>query len=300
MSKIAYTLSLGKGDITKKALYLIKSIKLIERNPKIFAFLPKEEVSLVRKNELKEVRDLVRAGDIFLKIDNYPMSKYPMSSKLGALSFGKESSNKKFVVFLDSDILLLDSIDKLTRYNREVYLKPVDVGNQFWARKDSLNDWKKLYSYFGLKMPKFRIRSTFDNRKIMPYWNGGFIFTKRTSGFIEDFFNILDKIYKKIRTSNNFWFADEVALGIASSRYKIFSLNEEYNYPLHLRYIVSPNVKVLHYHKFVNLSKLRGSKYEQLIDDLGLGRYLTIENQFISEVKTFIRRTKIRMSGIRY
>ncbi len=299
MSKLAYSIALGRGDITLKGIYLIKSILSVERKPEIYCFLPSEEVKEVGRKLLEDVKSMELNQRIYLKISKYPIKGYPMSSKIGAMKFASQNTSKDYILFLDSDTIVLKGISSLLSLKYDLFLKPADIGNQFWGRKESYNEWRKLYSMFNINFPEYYVTSTVDHLYMLPYWNGGFILFNNKTNFIDNFEKILSSIYNKIRTGKRFWFADMVALAIASGEYKIKILDETYDFPLHLRFMVPKNLKIIHYHRFYHLSKI-SHKYRGFIVKLGLGRYLTKKNWLISMFETVKTRVTLKLNGIKY
>jgi hypothetical protein len=159
----------------------------------------------------------------------------------------QEKTNHDEYVFLDTDTLVTERID-LDLQERETAVKPVDIGDQFWGRRESLEHWKLVCDN-----PRFGdYFSTADEKPVPSYFNSGVVVTRDPK--------LGSKWLGKVEEmSNRNWeserFKDQVSLGAVLSEQKVNTLSEVYNFPLNSRWTAPSNTKIIHYHEVENLWK---------------------------------------------
>lgn len=267
MSNLAFVFAAGEGKYDKQGIYLARSIMRTNPDSPIFAYIPDGE-NPEHEDELAELATILRGQPT--------IPEYGISTKVDALIAAEEAANERYLLLLDTDTLVLDSIT-VHNSGKDLYLKPVDIGLQYWGRKSkSEQKWRDIASKADLPAPGWHYRSTFDRNDIPPYWNAGFILTENVD-FATRWMRLIQDIYPDIPYE---WHADQVALGLLSQEYEVEELDNRYNYPLHLRLRLRDDTKVVHYHNFHNLKKCSGK--ETFLREIGA--WDTVENSDYSVV----------------
>lgn len=255
MEDLAFVFAAGEGKYDEQGLYLARSIARTNPDSRIFAYVPDGE-SPEHEDELAELGTILRGQPT--------IPEYGISTKVDALMAAEQTADEKYLLLLDTDTLVLDRIT-VHRSGKDLYLKPVDVGLQYWGRESqSKQRWKELAAEADLPTPEWDYRSTFDGNEIPPYWNAGFVLTAN-GDFGARWMRLIQDIYPDIPYE---WHADQVALGLLSQEYDVEELDNRYNYPLHLRLKLRGDAKVVHYHNFHNLNKCRG--YNTFLREIGV------------------------------
>lgn len=260
MNKLSYVIPTGKNEIAYQAVYAVRSIKRADPQAPVYTFLPDQEVDLIPDDIIHELKDTtnVLTGSI-------PVPEYPMSVNHAALIEAEKRAETKYIAILDTDILVTKPLE-LPNEDAELYLKPVDIGNQYWGRSESTREWSELYSRFGVEKPQYGVTATFDQHNVPhPYWNGGVVITDRSIGLGERWKEIASEIYDEINVSH---FTDQVSLAIASAEHTICKLTKHHNYPLQARFLCPNDVQVIHYHRFRHL--LKAFNHRDFFDEIGI------------------------------
>ena len=258
---LAFVFAAGAGEVGRQSRHLLRSIREYHPEAPAYAFVPEDERDTMDETVLKELRDGAE-----LLVGEIPIPEYPISTKIAATAAAEEATDADYLLMLDTDMVLLDRIDAHERSDADLFLKPVDVGRQFWGRDRSLDWWRRLYDRFDLPFPTRRVTSTFDRREILPYWNAGFVLA-RTGTVGREWLEMTAAIHDEIPYNRH---ADQVALGILSTRYETDALDERYNYPLQIHLGCPSDVKVLHYHDRHELAKVRNGTIQRKVRRVGL------------------------------
>lgn len=254
MKDLAFIFAAGEGKYDKQGLYLARSIARTNPDSPIFAFIPDGE-NPEHEPELAELGTILRGKST--------IPKYGISTKVDALMAAEEATDVEYLLLLDTDTLVFDKIS-VHQSGKDLYLKPVDVGLQYWGRESqSKRRWNEIAAEADLPTPEWRYRSSFDENTIPPYWNAGFVLTANDD-FGTRWMQLIQDIYPDISYE---WHADQVSLGLLSQEYDVGELDNRYNYPLHLRLRLREDVKIVHYHNFHNLKK--ASSYDTFFREIG-------------------------------
>lgn len=254
MEDLAFVFAAGEGKYDEQGLYLARSIARTNPDSQIFAYVPDGETP-EHEAELAELGTILRGQPT--------IPEYGISTKVDALMAAEEAADEEYLLLLDTDTLVFDRIS-VHQSGKALYLKPVDVGLQYWGREsESKQRWNAIATEADLPMPEWRFQSTFDGNEIPPYWNAGFVLTANDN-FGTRWMRLIEDIYPNIPYE---WHADQVALGLLSQEYDVEELDNRYNYPLHLRLRLREDAKVVHYHNFQNLQKSSG--HETFLREIG-------------------------------
>lgn len=194
-----------------------------------------------------------------------PIDRYPIAIKLAALDRAASVLDTEYLLCLDTDVLVLDDVS-VPEQDEDLYLKPVDIGGQYYASQASHEEWEALANTFGMMFPGITTRSTVDRKPIPPYWNAGMVLT-RNNEFPSRWLSLTKELYKNHDTG---YFTDQVALGLLSTEYDVGEVGEDYNYPLTNRLFVPNSVKILHYNTFYQLARLYDPRIFRRIAQTGI------------------------------
>ncbi|WP_181687168.1 hypothetical protein [Halorhabdus salina] len=282
MTSLAFVFAAGEGTYDEQGLYLARSIARTNPDAEIYAFVPEAE-SPAHEDDLRDLGTVIQGKQT--------IPDYGISTKIDALAAAEEIADENYLLLLDTDTLVLDEVTA-HESGADLYLKPVDVGQQFWGRKSqSEATWRALAGDLALPAPKWSHESTFDHRSIPPYWNAGFVLT-RTGDFGRRWMEAVDTIYPDIPYE---WHTDQVTLGLLSQECDVETLDNRYNYPLHLRLRAPADLVVLHYHAFANLHK--ASRYEKFMRDIDLWELVQeTDYSYISGVWRYAKRKTLPLN----
>lgn len=155
MKKLAYVFVLGPHELEKKGLFLLRSIhKNTEAEKKdIFVFIEDSEREEISENAINEARDKATILD-----GSFPISEYPLSSAHEALYQASQESDVEYLVLLDTDTVVLDDLDIDLNQNKDLLLKPVDLGNRYGEKKSQKKSGKNYAPNTGLSI-KIKLQS---------------------------------------------------------------------------------------------------------------------------------------------
>ena len=242
MDELAFVFAAGEGKYDAQGIYLARSIARTNPDAQMYAYVPDGEEP-AHEPELAELGTILRGPPT--------IPEYGISRKIDALQRAQAAADAPYCLLLDTDTLVFDRIT-IHESGEQLYLKPVDVGRQYWGRESQSGDrWRELAAEAGLPTPEWQHRSTFDDRPIPPYWNAGCVLTG-ADDFADRWLSLTEELYPEIPYQ---WHADQVALGLLSQEYTVGQLDNRYNYPMHLRLRCRPDVAILHYHNLPNLNK---------------------------------------------
>ena len=264
MENLAFVFATGEGKYAEQSVFLARSIDRTNPDAGLYIFVPEAESP-------ECLSELERYGTILEGPQRIP--EYGISTKIDALAAAEAVADEEYLLLLDTDTLVLNEVTVHERPG-DLFLKPVDVGLQYWGRRSqSLGEWTSLARRLDLPVPVWRYESTFDRNPIPPYWNAGFVLTAN-NGFGGRWMEAVERVYPDLSFE---WHADQVTLGLLSQKYDVVPLDNRYNYPLHLRLRVPDDVVVLHYHNRPNLRKAK--RYAPSLDEIGMWE-LVVQDEY--------------------
>lgn len=261
MSSLAYTFTIGPGDLSKQGLYLLRSIRENTKASKdeVFVFIVKEEKSEIDQEVLDEVQKKAT-----LLEGEMPNPNYPLSAAHGALKNASEETEKEYLLLFDTDTAVLDDITVHEEKDADLFLTPVPTSYKYWNSSEKSNEeFRKLFDEYGFEYPEdIDLKSNYDRGKVNPYYNGGFILTK-TNDFPKRWLELSEEVFGNLPRKN--YFSEMIALALLASDYKVEPLGPEYNFFLPFRPYPQEGTKMVHYleletlYRSVYLSKKIGS-----------------------------------------
>lgn len=243
MSSLAYTFTIGPGELSKQGIYLLRSIvKNTEaRKEDIYVYVvnyEKEDIDDEILDEVKEEATLIEGP--------MPNPDYPLSAAHGALKKTSEVTDSEYILLIDTDTVVLDDITVHEENDGELFLTPVPVSHKYWNSKEKSNEeFRKLFDKYDFEYPEDReVRSNYDRAEVNPYYNGGFILTKNND-FPERWLDLSERVFGELPQKN--YFSEMVALALLASEYDVVSLGPEYNFFQTLRPYPQEGTKMVHY-----------------------------------------------------
>lgn len=213
--------------------------------------------------------------------DTYPFYK---TSLLDAV----EIEDFDILIMLDSDIVVADDFSDQIEKDF-IKAKPVDT-DPF-----SLDQWKELFNYFNLELPKERYYTSVRHDTTIPYFNAGVLFIPKK--YMQTLNEKWKKFGKFLFTANDlpanmnkhirYFEQISLALALADSKLPHKPLSLDMNYPFIGHVHPSENPETIkphlihHHHCITEKGKLMHCPYEninQIIDQMN--HYLTKDNEF--------------------
>lgn len=242
MISLAYTFTIGPGELSKQGLYLLRSIVRNTEADKedIYVYIVEGERKDIDDEVLEEIRDKATLIE-----GPMPNPDYPLSAAHGALKKTSEVSDKEYILLLDTDTVILDDITVQYEKEGDLFLTPVLVSHKYWnSKKKSDKEFRKLFDEYGFEYPDKTVYSNYDREEVNPYYNGGFILTKNND-FPERWLDLSDEVFGSLRKDN--YFSEMIALALLASDYDVVSLGPEYNFFQTLRPYPQEGTKMVHY-----------------------------------------------------
>jgi hypothetical protein len=274
----------GPGDLALQARSLARSIRNFTDPDAVLAFTTTDELEDVPESIVAELESTCT-----IETGPSPLGGYPIAIKQAALDRAASVLDTNYLLCLDTDVLVLDNIP-VPKCNNELYLKPIDIGGQYYGSQASHSEWESLADTFGMTFPGVTTRSTVDRKPIPPYWNAGMVLT-RNNEFPAKWLSLTKELYENHDTG---YFTDQVALGLLSTQYEVGEVGEEYNYPLTNRLFVPHSVKILHYNTFYQLARLYDPRVVRRIVKTGIFETLDKDQRTVKLLTRNILKTSRR------
>ncbi len=191
---------------------------------------------------------------------------YPLANKPLACAYHEQHSNADQILFLDSDVLILNEPRQFLQLdNDDIMLRPVGFKN---IGSSGINDphnayWQKLYELFGINQTRY-VTSINDQKRILEYYNTGHILAKREAGLFSQWAENFIKVSAAgiIPPASHFYLEQSVfGATVSQLQLKVQQFETPYNYPVqflknrkdlchHPFYLTDfDQIISLHYHK---------------------------------------------------
>ena len=184
----------------------------------------------------------VRLASVFNPIG----ADYPIANKMLCLDVQTDANR---IIFLDSDILALANTSEQELgaiFGTGFVAKAADVasfnGDRFM--------WQYIYRTCASTMPNFEVVATTSGEFMPPYFNAGVIAVDAKSGFSQLWSDCAKRIDKMRDIPSRRPHLDQIALPVAAAKSAapINLLDENWNFPAHLRPVPPIVPKLCHYH----------------------------------------------------
>lgn len=264
---VTFAITVDSGELERQGKLLVNSIRRTYPEAHIVGFIPEDSAPDVTEesSEYFEAETTLVTGEI-------PIPEYPISALLKAFVEAEKRSDNQFLIAMDTDTVVVNRLQIPNDSGTDLYLRPAEVGAQYWCSAASKSDWKQLYDHFGLTEPlpdEYRLASV-DKRPIPPYWNSGVVVTTDHSLPAEWLEITKELLYNTdLPVSSDEFFIDQISLALASRTRSVTDLTETQNYPLGGRIRCPQDVEIIHYGDTRNLSRILEPSIRTQLTELG-------------------------------
>jgi hypothetical protein len=266
-SAVAFVL--GEGNWAGKGLALARSVALFSSGHEVFVAVPSAERDGVPASVLEECRSLATVVEV-----DPPIDGYPIATKILALKRAVERFETGRYVLLDTDTLVLADLDALPR--AELGVRPANFARRW--RETGMGELldPSLYEAYGFTPPEGTVTGTVDGRKMLPCWNAGVV-TTTDPDFPGRWLDLTRELIGDLRNGR---FADQVALSLLSTEVETTALSTLDNFPGAYRLRFPTAIRILHYHNFRHVARIRNPHLRRKFRRIGVGE---IVDRFVDE-----------------
>jgi len=245
-----------KGEIAKKAVILLKSIRKFNKDYNIFIGIPMpfHIYGEINNEDIEFMKKEYNVHIIYF--ENSISHSYKIGNKIQLFYEVSKMCSDTNILFLDSDIIQVNSFHIIpSMLDNDISVKLADLKTYTFDNY--------LKGKYNLKPQKNTYLSTHSKEDLLfPYCNAGFIFLSKsglTKNFAFYWLNIAKEIYSDSNVSNKFPWLDQIALTITIQKLNmtINLLPETYNFPFHLKSKIPSDTIFCHYHSFDRLNILK-------------------------------------------
>ncbi len=246
---IAYVFCCEHGILEKLTVLLVRSLfhfGKVNGNSSFYCFCPRKNFK-PSKSTLK----ILEEQNIHINDENLnrEFEFYPLYNKVVATSYVENKYKQDFIVFLDSDLLVLENLFADDRIlNTEVSLQK-EFMKYVAAEKSSdqfFRYWERIFNFLEVDNYKFSNLFTNDVRTIA-YYNSGLIFSKTSTGLMSQWNENLTHLLRKYHWRNlEYFFLEQATLSatIQQMGLEVYELPKGYNYPISMHNNVFERNKV--------------------------------------------------------
>jgi hypothetical protein len=176
---------------------------------------------------------------------------YPIGNKIPCVDVAPDVDH---VVFLDSDVVVLNGFDPVRHFGAEFSAKPADVSRSF---RGTTADWQRAYALCGVGEPSRRVFATLSGDAMWPYFNAGVIGVPAACGFGRVWAACAASIDADGSIPGLRPHLDQIALPVAAARagLRFTALPEALNFPAHLKPLPAVGPMICHYHQPVVVAR---------------------------------------------
>ncbi len=242
-SRLAFVFVCHGGELEIKALLLAASLRAaLGDAPELVAAVPRP-AQVWGAPSAAALRMLQRLRVRVQEVENPIGPEYPIGNKLACFGVAARAAS---VAVLDSDILCLRDFAVDPAAATGFAAKPADKR----TFPGGAEVWQPLYAAAGVGLPDAQVVTTFSGEAGPPYFNSGVVFTcapARLGTAWVECARVLNPLLEAL--GQRHWL-DQVALPIAVRRcgMDFTVLDEDWNYPAHLRRLGEVRPYFCHYH----------------------------------------------------
>lgn len=246
-----FAITADSGELAWQAERLVNSLVRNCATSDIVIFIPESAIDDLseRVYRLFESRATIVTGEI-------PLPEYPISAMIQAFVEAERVSETEYLVALDTDTLVLDTLT--ISGDADVWARPADVGVQYWTTERAIDDWGQLCDAFDLPHPSEdeQLVSTVDRVLIPPYYNSGVVVTTDRT-LPEDWLKLTEELVNRedLPIDSSEFFTDQISLALALRNRRTETLCPSSNYPLGGKIRVPSDVEIIHYGDQRNLAR---------------------------------------------
>jgi len=254
------------GELEKQTMLSITSLR---KNGGVYAQAPiycmcpnlNRSISKRSKDRLHALEVKYLEKDLNVKYLNYPLANKPL-----VCSFVEEIADTDYLIFLDSDTIVIGCLGNIIPKYGKISTGDVLVKNigALPSNDKNLSVWLRVFSHFNIESA-LKASTLMTNQEIVGYWNSGVIVVENHNGFFAEWLGLFKNIYEsKIVPERYGYFKEQFSLSVLIHRYQsVFeALDDSFNYHIsnhksifHERRINSyEGIRILHYHKIYRFS----------------------------------------------
>lgn len=230
---VAIVICTEPGTLECMSQLLVKSIRQFGgalKDADIFSVQPRNPEPLSQAT-----RDVFRQYGVAHEyaLLNTKYTAYGFANKVAACDYFAEKLSHDYLLFLDSDHLVLNDLRDILAEGTEASMRVVNkkgVGST--GNDENAPYWKKLYDLFGVKSRQF-VKSVIEEEEILRYYNAGLIFGLRESGLFQQWRVNFERVMDEgIRPQQGLFFVEQSVLSatIAGMSLRVHELPDTYNY----------------------------------------------------------------------
>lgn len=259
---ITFVLCSEPGNLERKSLVLCESIRKFggaHANAEIISYSPRagRDVSAETRAQFKDMQVTHVHEPLNAQFPNYPLA-----NKVVSAADAEKRSSAEWVVFVDSDKLILGDLSPLLTSKSAFMARPVDKQNI--AMRDFSDGegeyWKAVYELLGVGDISHRVTTSVDQVPIYPYFNSGLAFARRDAGIFGNWLTNFTRIMEAgICPKVGSYFIEQSSLSatVLAMGVDFEVLPKHCNYPIHLhnqlpeqnRLHSLEEISTVHYHK---------------------------------------------------
>lgn len=244
-TKFCMTFVCQAGELELKSLLLAASLrKFLGDDIELIAAIPSPQ-SVWGRPKASTYDLLSKMGVKTVAIENPINCEYPIGNKIAALGV---KTTSEATIFIDSDILCTRPFDPEEAFSLPFSAKPAD--NATYGKDRQV--WERIYALINVPPPSRSVLTTHTQELIAPYFNAGVVCVKDGIEFSKVWAETCKNIDNCAEINNKRPWLDQIGLPLAAAKlqYDFECLDEQYNYPVHLKPLDPDNFPCLcHYHE---------------------------------------------------
>lgn len=264
---LAFCLTADTGRYEHLALLLVRSLRDRHPGARILTFIPRSSVDAMTTSVLDELNreTLVETGPM-------PLPDYPVSAFGAAWRRGAERFDRRYIVALDSDAVLLNPLT-IPDVDADIYAAPAHIGaRRYWAADAPKDDWIDLFERHELALSDRRVRGLADRYPTWPpTYNAGVIVATEPE-VPAKLLTLTEEILRSDGFSGAEYYSETIALAaLAADPARSFApLYRRHNFMMGGYPYVHDEVEVLHYQFRDTFSTLCNARHRDRLASYGV------------------------------
>ena len=269
-NKVAFIFCIEKGQLEKETISSIRSLRHFGgrlSSSSVYCICPRPKRAICDKSRsiLNDLNVTYIEENLNTEYQSYPLANKPLVCEyVEAIDQASD-----YLIFLDSDTLVINPLDTIINEYVDIQLSPVLVKNLGLSSQNDSNYsyWKKIINLFKLNELQ-KTRTLITNEEIFGYWNSGVIVVKNHKDIFKKWSETFKTLYEaSLLPDERFYHTEQLSLSllIHKNEFNFSELPNKYNYhisnqeDLHsLNKIFDyKEIHILHYHKLLQFSSFR-------------------------------------------
>lgn len=235
--KIDVIICTERGNLELQSKLLVLSIRMLggdlSKVP-IFSYQPRKGLGVS-----DETREFFEAYDVMVVDEplNTKYLHYPLANKPLVCAYHEKNSSADFLLFLDSDMLLLGGISLTELFaGVDVLVAPANyakMSTDVSFSKGEAEFWLKVYHLLGVQR-RYEIMTLLDCKAVLEYYNSGVVGVKASVGLFGSWLRNFEMVVnKKFIPKQGAYFIEQSVLSatIAQLDLRVGLLDKRHNFP---------------------------------------------------------------------